>query len=72
MKSKTAVWLCLLAGLLWVILSLRDIFAPGFFSMSPRVVGKLDITMELATAAAFLIVAATLEQSRRQGRSMKK
>lgn len=59
MKNKTAMWACLIAGLLWVIVGLRDTFAPGFFSMAGRVVTKIDIAMEFAAAAAFLVAAAS-------------
>jgi len=65
-KSNTAMWLCLIVGLLWVIVGQRDIFAPGFFTMAPRVMSKLDITMEFAAAATFLIAAAGFHMSRPQ------
>lgn len=64
MKSKMPVWLCLFTGLLWIIVGLRDIFAPRFFTMSPRVMSKLDIAMEFAAAATFLIAAALFQKSR--------
>ena len=66
MKHKVAVWASLVAGLLWVVVGLRDTYAPGFFSMSPTVKGKLDIAMEFATGAVFLIVAALFQRSRQQ------
>ena len=66
MKSKTAIWVSLIAGLLWVIVAMRDTFAPGFFTMSGRVVSKLDIAMEFATAAVFLFVAASFRSRRPQ------
>jgi len=66
MKSKTAIWASLIAGLLWVIVGLRDTFAPGSFTMSGRVVSKLDIAMEFATAAIFLFVAASFHSRRPQ------
>lgn len=66
MKSKTAIWVCLFTGLVWVFVGLRDIFAPRFFTMSPRVMSKLDITMEFAAAATFFIAAALFHMSRRQ------
>jgi hypothetical protein len=37
--KKIAVWGFLLAGVLGVTAGLRDWFAPGFFSMSPRIPG---------------------------------
>jgi hypothetical protein len=63
MKSKTVIWVWLIAALLWIIVGLRDIFAPRFFTMSPRVMTKLDIAMEFVAAAAFLIVAALFHRS---------
>jgi hypothetical protein len=66
MKHKIAVWASLVAGLLWVVVVLRDTYAPGFFSMSPSVKGKLDIAMEFATGAVFLIIAALFQRSRQQ------
>jgi hypothetical protein len=66
MKSKVAIWASLIAGLLWVIVRLRDTLAPGFFTISGRVMSKLDIAMEFATAAIFLFVVASFHSSRRQ------
>ena len=64
MKSRTATWLCLFTGLLWVIVALRDIFAPRFFTMSPRVMTRLDIALEFAAAVAFFIAAALFHMSK--------
>ena len=64
MKSKTGVWLCFFCGLLWVLVGLRDIFAPRFFTMSPRVMTRLDIAMEFVAAATFLISAALFHLSK--------
>ena len=55
MKHKVAVWASLVAGLLWVVVGLRDTYAPGFFTMSGSVKSKLDIAMEFATGAVFLL-----------------
>jgi hypothetical protein len=66
MKHKVAVWASLVAGLLWVLVGLRDTFAPGFFSMSPGVKGRLDIALEFATGAVFLLIAALFQRSRQQ------
>jgi hypothetical protein len=64
MKSKTAAWLFLVCGLLWVLVGLRDIFAPRFLIMSPRIMTKLDIAMEFVAAAPFLVAAALFYLSR--------
>jgi hypothetical protein len=66
MKYKVVVWASLVAGLLWFVVGLRDTYAPGFFNMSPSVKGKLDIAMEFATGAVFLIIAALFQRSRQQ------
>ncbi len=56
--KRIAVWGFLIAGVLGVISGLRDIFAPGFFSMSPRIPGRTDIVLQFVSAAAFLLLAA--------------
>lgn len=66
MKHKVAVWASLIAGLLWVGVGLRDTYAPGFFTMSGSVKSKLDIAMEFATGAVFLIIAALFQRSPQQ------
>ena len=42
------------AGLLFLLAGLRDIFAPGFFNVSPQVKGEGDIIFEFAAAVTFL------------------
>lgn len=66
MIFKIAKWSCLIAGLLGLIVGLRDTLAPGFFTISPRVMTKLDITLEFAVAATFLIAAGVFHISKRQ------
>jgi hypothetical protein len=66
MKHKVALWTSLIAGLLWVGVGLRDTYAPGFFTMSGSVKSKLDIAMEFATGAVFLIIAALSQRSPQQ------
>jgi hypothetical protein len=60
------MWLSLIAAVLWATAGLRDIFAPGFFTMSQRNMGKIDIAFEFATAAIFLFVAVVFGMKRRQ------
>ena len=55
--KRIAVWGFLIAGLLGIISGLRDIFAPGFFSMSPRNPDRTDIVLQLVSAATFLVLA---------------
>jgi len=57
MKSKASVWLFVVAGILWLLVGLRDLFAPGFFSFSGRVVAGSNIVLEFAVAAVFLVIA---------------
>lgn len=68
--DRNAMWLCLGTGVLWVIVGIRDIFAPSFFTMSPRNMGKIDITFEFAVAAAFLVAAGVFRMRRRQSAAM--
>ena len=44
------------AGVLFATAGLRDIFAPGFFNVSPQVKGKGDIIFEFVAAVTFLAV----------------
>ena len=57
MKSKAMIWLFLIAGVLWMLAGLRDVFAPGFFSINGRIVTGNDIALEFAVAAVFLALA---------------
>jgi hypothetical protein len=56
MKTKAVMWLLLLAGILWVFVGLRDVFAPGFFSPNGRLVTSSHITLDFAVAAVFIAV----------------
>ena len=66
MKSRIVAWACLFAGVLWVVAGLRDIFAPGFFTMSASEKSNLDIAMEFASGATFLLIGAVFHWNRRQ------
>ena len=58
MKSKNImVWGFFAAGVLAAVAGLRDIFAPGVFSISPRIPGSGEIIGQLVMAAAFFVVA---------------
>jgi len=61
--QKIAVWGFLFAGVLGTIAGLRDIFAPGFFNMSPQVKGTSDIILQFVSAASFLALAYLLSIS---------
>ena len=56
--KKIAVWGFLFAGVLGVTAGLRDLFAPGFISMSPRIPGTGDIIGQFVIAAALFALAA--------------
>jgi hypothetical protein len=57
MMPRIAVWGFALAGVLGIIAGLRDIFAPGFFKMSPRIPSNTDIVVQFGIAALFLVLA---------------
>ena len=54
--QKLTVRLFLFAGALFLITGLRDIFAPGFFNVSPQVKTRGDIIFQFAAAVTFLAV----------------
>ena len=54
----------MLAAVLYVIAGLRDIFAPGFFNISPHVPDKSEIILQFALAAVFLALAASFSRTR--------
>lgn len=56
--KRIAVWGFLFAGVLGVTAGLRDLYAPGFISMSPRIPGTGDIIGQFVMAAAFFAMAA--------------
>jgi hypothetical protein len=73
MKLKSvAVWGFLFAGVLYVIGGLRDIFAPGFFNMSPQIPSKGDIVVKFVLAGGFFAMAVLSYANRRQIRPVKK
>lgn len=73
MKLKNiAVWLFLFAGVLYTIAGLRDIFAPGFFNISPQVPTKAGIAMQFLLAGVFLAMAVLTNKTKNQVRANKK
>lgn len=66
MKQKIAVWGFLVAGVLGIFTGLRDIFAPGFLNISPRIPGQTDIIVQFAVAAMFFVLAALAYKTGRQ------
>jgi hypothetical protein len=55
-KPKIVVGLYLLVGGMWIIVALRDIFAPGFLAMNGRVIARNQIIVEFAVAIIFLTI----------------
>ena len=68
--KNIAVWLFLFAGVLYTIAGLRDIFAPGFFNISPQVPSKGSIAMQFLLAGVFM--AALTNKTKNQVRADKK
>jgi hypothetical protein len=58
-KSKTLAWCWIIIALLFIAGGLRDIFAPGFLSVSarPQPKGTLDIAFTLTAGVIFLAIA---------------
>jgi len=65
MKNKIVIGLYFLVGGMWIIVALRDIFAPGFLVMNGRVIGRNQIIFEFAVAIVFLTIG-VLSMRRRQ------
>ena len=64
-KGRTAMWLFILAGSLWILAGIRDLFAPGFFSISGRAVTSRDITLNIVIGAVFLVVGSSMARRTR-------
>ncbi|HEY6244507.1 MAG TPA: hypothetical protein VIX17_11195 [Pyrinomonadaceae bacterium] len=73
-KSKIAKGLFIFAGVLWLTAGIRDLLAPGFFSISGRTVTTTGIVIDFALGIFFLMMSGTVarqyaerEQKTRQG-----
>ena len=55
-KPKVVMWLSILAGLLWILAGIRDLFAPGLFSISGRTVSGSSIALNFVVGIVFLII----------------
>ena len=64
MTKKTAFWLNLAVGIMWIGIGLRDIFAPGLFSFGSTVASDSTIVLEFAAGAVFLFCAFYFRQAR--------
>jgi len=70
--KSVAIWGFLFAGVLYIIGGLRDMFAPGFFNISPQIPSTSDIVVKFILAGGFLALAALSHVSRNQVRTKKK
>ena len=58
-KPRIVMWLFIVAGLLWILAGIRDLFAPGFFSISSQPVSSSSITLSFVVGIVFLIIASS-------------
>ena len=56
-KARQAAWLYLAAGLLMLFSAARDVWAPGFLSISSRHSGRADVTLGAVAGILFLATA---------------
>ncbi len=63
-KSKTMMWLSIVAGVLWILAGMRDLFAPGFFSISGRTASGSSVALNFAIGIMFLVVAVSSQAAR--------
>ena len=62
--KKAAFWLPLVAGVLWIGIGLRDLFAPDLFNFSGHIASKSTMILDFATGAIFLFVALTFRNAK--------
>lgn len=70
--KRITVWGFVLAGVLGLVAGLRDIFAPGFFKMSPGLPSTTDVVLQFVLAGTFLALAFLTYLGSKQARSSKK
>jgi hypothetical protein len=58
-KPKIVTWLLIVAGVLWILAGIRDLFAPGFFSISAPPVSGSSITLNFVIGIVFLVLASS-------------
>lgn len=64
MTKKTALWLNIVVGIIWIGIGLRDMFAPGLFSFSSTVASNSTIVFDFAAGAVFIFCALYFRQSK--------
>jgi hypothetical protein len=63
--KKAAFWLPLVAGVFWIGIGLRDLFAPSLFNFSGRIGSNSTMILDFATGAIFLFVALTFPNAKK-------
>ena len=51
------MWLFIAAGSLWILAGIRDLIAPGFFTISGREVSSSSVALNFAIGILFLVLA---------------
>jgi hypothetical protein len=70
--KKLTVGLFILAGVLYVVAGLRDLYAPGFFNISPRIPSRMDIVIQFVLAATFFVLASLSSRNQNVAGTSKK
>jgi hypothetical protein len=71
-NQKIALWGFMFAALCEALAGLRDIFAPGFFTMSGRHMDGGDIALQFAIAAMCFVVGVSFSQRNQDKQHAKK
>jgi hypothetical protein len=64
MTQKMAVWLNVAVGVVWILIGLRDLFAPHLFRFDGQVAATGTLVLDFVAGAAFLLCALSLRQLR--------
>jgi hypothetical protein len=64
MKRKIVVAAFVFAGVLGILTGIRDIYAPGFFNISPSIKSNGDIVLQFVAAAMMFVCAALMSRTR--------
>ena len=71
-RSKIVVWSSMVAGFLWILAGMRDLFAPGFLSISGQhPVSGSRIALSFAIGIMFLVIAVSWQATGRRRRQNK-
>jgi hypothetical protein len=64
MKRRLVTAAFAFAGVLGLLTGVRDIYAPGFFNMSPLIKSNADIVLQFVAAAMMFVCAALISRTR--------